>query len=104
MISDKSVHLIDGHDPFWPGVDLNRLRERLDLREQPSDTAFEVATRCAVIEAAHEFAQWRAVLRGLGYNRLEQVGGHDHGKALLVCYHRLIEASVKRRLGGQAHV
>lgn len=92
----------DCHDPFWPRVDLGRLREHLQLPRSVSDAALEVAARCAAIEAAREFACWRSVLRERGYKRLEDVAGHDHGRALRVCYIRFVEAAVMYSLGSTA--
>ncbi|WP_210668390.1 head completion/stabilization protein [Pseudomonas protegens] len=92
----------DSHDPFWPRVDLGRLRERLQLQAPVSEVALEVAARCAAIDAAREFARWRAVLRERGYKRLEDVDGHDHGRALRVCYIRFVEAAVMYSLRSTA--
>lgn len=92
----------DSHDPFWPRIDLGRLRERLHLQSSISETALQVAARCAAIDAAREFARWRAVLRGRGYKRLEDVARHGHGRALRVCYLRFIEAAVRYHLGAAA--
>ncbi|KIC83059.1 head completion/stabilization protein [Pseudomonas sp. C5pp] len=94
----------DCHDPFWPRVELNRLRERLNLRRPVSEAVLEVAARCAAIDAAREFARWRAVLRERGYKRLEDVAGHDHGRALRVCYIRFVEAAVMHYLGSTAYL
>ena len=94
----------DCHDPFWPRVDLGTLRERLNLQRPVSDAALEVAARCAAIDAAREFARWRAVLRELGYKRLEDVAGHDHGRALRVCYIRFVEAAVMYSLGSSPYL
>ena len=90
----------DSHDPFWPRIDLGRLRER--LQSSVSETALQVAARCAAIDAAREFARWRAVLRRRGYKRLEDVARHDHGRALRVCYLCFIEAAVRYKLGEAA--
>jgi len=92
----------DCHDPFWPRVELCRLRQRLDLQGAVSEIALEVAARCAAIDAAREFSSWRAVLRERGYKRLEDVAGHDQGRALRVCYIRFVEAAVMYRLGSNA--
>ena len=94
----------DSHDPFWPRVDLGRLRERLSVLRPVSETALEVAARCAAIDAAREFARWRAVLRERGYKRLEDVTGHDQGRALRVCYIRFVEAAVLYSLGSGAYL
>jgi len=94
----------DNHDPFWPRVDLGRLRERLNLPWPVSEAALEVAARCAAIDAAHEFACWRAALRARGYKRLEDVAGHDQGRALRVCYIRFVEAAVMYSLGASAYL
>ncbi|WP_410480791.1 head completion/stabilization protein [Pseudomonas plecoglossicida] len=94
----------DSHDPFWPRVDLAQLRERLNLQPIVSEAALEVAARCAAIAAAREFARWRAVLRERGYKRLEDVAGHDHGRALRVCYLRFVEAAVMYNLGSAAYL
>lgn len=92
----------DDHDPFWPRVDLATLRKRLNLQWPVSEAALEVAARCAAIDAAREFARWRSVLRERGYKRLEDVAGHDQGRALRVCYIRFVEAAVRYTLGSAA--
>ena len=94
----------DSHDPFWPRVDLGRLRERLNLPWPVSEAALEVAARCAAIDAAREFACWRAALRERGYKRLEDVAGHDQGRALRVCYIRFVEAAVMYSLGASSYL
>lgn len=94
----------DTHDPFWPRVDLARLRERLNLQRPVSEAALEVAARCAAIDAAREFALWRAVLRERGYKRLEDVAGHDQGRALRVCYIRFVEVAIMYSLGSTAYL
>jgi len=94
----------DCHDPFWPRVDIGRLRERLKLQRPVSEAALEVAARCAAIDAAREFARWRTVLRERGYKRLEDVAGHDHGRALRVCYIRFVEAAILYSLGATAYL
>ncbi|MCE1118094.1 MULTISPECIES: head completion/stabilization protein [Pseudomonas] len=95
-----AARFVECHDPFWPRVELSQLRDRLMLTEPVSELALDVAARCACIAAAEEFAQWRAALRRRGYKRLEEVCGHDHGRALRVCYLRFVEAAVMRNLGG----
>ena len=99
MSTDRLPRIADSHDQFWPRVDLGRLHERLKLQQPVSDAALEVAARCAVIAAASEFARWRAALRERGYQRLEDVAGHDHGRALHVCYTRFVEAAILHTLG-----
>ncbi|WP_445672054.1 head completion/stabilization protein [Pseudomonas inefficax] len=94
----------DCHDPFWPRVDIGSLRERLKLQWPVSEAALEVAARCAAIAAAREFACWRKVLRARGYKRLEDVAGHDHGRALRVCYIRFVEAAILYSLGATAYL
>ncbi|GLO15760.1 hypothetical protein PPUJ20028_43460 [Pseudomonas putida] len=94
----------DSHDPFWPRVDLDRLRERLNFQRPVSEAALEVAARCAAVDAAREFARWRAVLRERGYKRLEDVAGHDQGRALRVCYIRFVEAAIMYSLGTSAYL
>lgn len=94
----------DCHDPFWPRVDLGSLRERLNLQRPVSDAALEVAARCAAIDAAREFARWRAALRERGYKRLEDVAGHDQGRALRVCYIFYVEAAVMHSLGSTVYL
>jgi hypothetical protein len=98
----RSPRFADCHDPFWPRLDLATLRERLNLPQPVSEAALEVAARCAAIDAAREFARWRAVLRERGYKRLEDVAGHDQGRALRVCYLRFVEAAVLHSLGAAA--
>ncbi|MBF8693109.1 MULTISPECIES: head completion/stabilization protein [Pseudomonas] len=89
----------DCHDPFWPRIDLNGLRKRLKLQRTTGDAAIEVAAHCAVIKAAREFANWRVALRSLGYRRLDDVCGHDHGRALRICYLCFVDAAIMLYLG-----
>ncbi|MBK5000298.1 head completion/stabilization protein [Pseudomonas sp. S31] len=88
----------DCHDPFWPRIDLPVLRKRLALEARVSDAGLGLAVRCAAIEAAKEFATWRTALRGRGYQRLEDIGGHRQGRALSLCYVRYLEAAVMKAL------
>lgn len=90
--------ITDCHDPFWPRFELPRLRARLKVFCTVSEAALEVAGRCAVIAAAQEFASWRVALRARGYKRLEDLGGHAHGRALRVCYLCYVEAAILRNL------
>ena len=88
----------DCHDPFWPRIELSVLRERLRLGAAISEARLALAARCAAIAAAEEFARWRSALRARGHKRLEDLAGHDHGRALSACYRRFIEAAVLRTL------
>ncbi|QXH49754.1 head completion/stabilization protein [Pseudomonas fakonensis] len=98
-----SMHVFaDSHDPFWPRVELARLRALLARRGSFSEAALDVAARYAVIDAASEFALWRAALRKRGYKRLEDVSGHHHGRALQVCYVKFVEATIMRNVCGMA--
>lgn len=90
----------DCHDPFWPRIELCVLRERLQLDGKVSEARLAVAVRCAAIEAAEEFANWRSALRGHGFRRLEDVCGHASGRALSICYRSFVEAAVRRDLLG----
>lgn len=90
--------LPDCHDPFWPRIGLSTLRQRLALDGRISDARLALAMRCAGIAAAQEFASWRAALRIRGYKRLEDIGGHRHGRALSRCYERFVETAVIRAL------
>lgn len=89
------------HDPFWPRIELGRLRERLGLSSQVSDTRLELAARGSMEVAAREFADWRRCLRERGYRRLIDVDGHEQGRALSICYLRLVEARTRWSLAQQ---
>lgn len=99
MNHQDTARAADSHDPFWPRIDLNGLRKRLKLQRTTGDAAIEVAAHCAVIKAAREFANWRAALRSLGYRRLDDVCGHDHGRALRICYLCFVDAAIMLYLG-----
>lgn len=86
------------HDPFWPRIELQALRQRLQLPGHISDTQLELAAWEGVDIAAREFATWRRCLRERGYRRLADVSGHAHGRALSICYLRLVEAATRRAL------
>lgn len=90
------------HDPFWPRVDLMLLREHLALQAQVSETQLVLAAQSAVAVAMNEFANWRRALRSRGYQRLVDVSGHRDGRALSICFQRLVEAGTRRALA--AHV
>lgn len=86
------------HDPFWPRVDLTLLRQRLALETATSETQLVLAAQSAVAIAMCEFAKWRRVLRMRGYHCLADLGGHAQGRALSICYLRLVEAGTRRAL------
>lgn len=44
------------------------------------------------------------MLRERGYKRLEDVAGHDQGRALRVCYIRFVEAAVMYNLGVSSYL
>jgi hypothetical protein len=94
----KAARFPDCHDPFWPRIELNVLRERLRVDEDVSEARLALAVRCAAIDAAREFASWRIALRSRGYRRLEDVAGHASGRALSVCYRYFIAAAVRLNL------
>ena len=89
------------HDPFWPRIELGRLRECLGLSSGISDTQLEVAARASMELAALEFADWRRCLRAHGYRRLSDIDGHEQGRALSICYMRLVEAQTRWSLAQQ---
>ena len=89
------------HDPFWPRIELGWLRERLGLSLDVSDTRLELAGRVSMEVAAREFANWRRCLRERGYRRLIDVDSHEQGRALSICYLRLVEARTRWSLAQQ---
>lgn len=98
---DSLAHLeacADAHDPFWPRVSLNDLRSRLGVGVEVTEAQLQIAARSAAMTAAWEFAQWRRALRERGFRRLETLGAHAQGRALLRCYLRSVELATRRAL------
>jgi hypothetical protein len=93
-------------DPFWPSIDLDELRARLGSIDGISDARLKVAALGAVERVNREFGKWRAVLRGRGYARLEDLTGGcaTRASSLLDCYRCAIDASVQRELAQHLHV
>ncbi|MFK3943815.1 head completion/stabilization protein [Pseudomonas monteilii] len=99
------------HDPFWPRVSLNGLRDRLALSPEISEARLEVAAHAAVLKAAAAFAQWRHRLRARGIQRLQDLNRHAAGRRLTHCYLRcvtletrsLLRSSLAMPCGSSAH-
>ncbi|UVJ43136.1 head completion/stabilization protein [Pseudomonas sp. LS1212] len=87
-------------DPFWPRIDLDELRARLGSIDDISDARLAVAAIGAAERVNREFGKWRAVLRGKGYARLEDLSGgsENRSSSLFSCYSKAIDASVRREL------
>lgn len=99
------------HDPFWPSVSLEGLRDRLALSSEISEARLEVAAHAAVLRAAAAFAQWRHRLRARGIQRLQDLNRHAAGRRLTHCYVRcvtletrnLLRSSLAMPRGNSAH-
>ena len=99
------------HDPFWPSVSLEELRDRLKLSPEISEARLEVAAHAAVSKAAAAFAQWRHRLRARGIQRLQDLNRHAPGRRLTHCYLRcvtletrnLLRSSLAMPCGSSAH-
>ncbi|WP_422421761.1 head completion/stabilization protein [Pseudomonas sp. GZD-222] len=88
-------HRLACHDPFWPPIELEGLRNHLQLSVPISDARLEVAALAAAHKAADEFAQWRRVLRARGYKRLADLASHER---LSRCYLLSVQAHTRRTL------
>jgi hypothetical protein len=88
-------HRLACHDPFWPPIELEGLRNHLQLSVPISDARLEVAALAAAHKAADEFAEWRRILRARGYKRLGDLASHER---LTRCYLLAVQAHTQRAL------
>lgn len=85
-------------DPFWPTIDLGRLREQLRLPAEVSHARLEVAARVATAKAAREFCGWRQALRGQGYRSLLELSGDGERPSLAELYRRAVQEATRFEL------
>ncbi|WP_371924731.1 head completion/stabilization protein [Pseudomonas sp. R5(2019)] len=87
-------------DPFWPSIDLDNLRQQLQIPPAISDARLEVAAIGAVIRVNREFGQWRRGLKLKGYNCLEQLRAEpeDETPVLVRCYLKAVAAQTALEL------
>ncbi|HEK1685364.1 TPA: head completion/stabilization protein [Pseudomonas putida] len=89
------------HDPFWPSIDLDSLRQRLHLAAEISEVQLLLAVQTSCATVARDLAGWRHSLRARGFHRLIDLSRHADGQALSNCYLRLIEAGIQPALDTQ---
>lgn len=104
MHSRKCSHWLASHDPFWPRIHLDALREQLELPAQVSDARLEVAALGAVRQIGQLFAHWRKELRALGYQRLDDVSTSGRQSRLTRSYLHAVRARTRQALHSSLHI
>ena len=99
----RSPRHVANPDPFWPRIDLDRLRQRLQVAGDVSDVHLQLMAQASVAVVGQEFAGWRRYLRERGYQTLSALGHHAPARALRRCYLRGIERRVAWIIKHQTH-
>lgn len=60
-------------DPFWPSIDLDKVRGTLRIDHSVTPVRLETAVIEAAINVNREFKQWRLSQQAAGYTSLEEV-------------------------------
>lgn len=94
---DRRRFLVDC-DPFWPVIDLHRLREQLRLSSDISAVRLEVCARIAMAKVAKEFRAGRMALRGQGYRTLLDLPADDQRSSLARSYWCAMEQAIRFEL------
>ena len=62
-------------DPFWPGIDLDKLRATLRIDSSVTPARLETAVVAAIISVNRELAAWRLRKQAEGISALAEVEG-----------------------------
>lgn len=64
-------------DPFWPGIDLDKLRATLRIDSSVTPVRLETAVVAAIISVNRELAPWRLKKQAEGISALAEVEGEQ---------------------------
>lgn len=87
------VHI--NSEPFWPSIDLDKLRETLRIDSSVTPARLETAVVAALISVNRDLAVWRVAQQAAGHDSLETVPSEKvQGQSQLVyLYKRAIECA-----------
>ncbi|MGK8744084.1 head completion/stabilization protein [Pseudomonas aeruginosa] len=87
------VHI--NSEPFWPSIDLDKLRETLRIDSSVTPARLETAVVAGLITVNRDLAVWREAQQAAGYDSLEAVPSEKvQGQSQLVyLYKRAIECA-----------
>ncbi|WP_053149973.1 head completion/stabilization protein [Pseudomonas protegens] len=83
-------------NPFWPSIDLDKLRQTLRIDSSVTPARLETAVINAAISVNRELSTWRINQQAAGFTRLSEVPAElVEGESVQIhLYHRAIEAGV----------
>ncbi|HBP6689807.1 TPA: head completion/stabilization protein [Pseudomonas aeruginosa] len=87
------VHI--NSEPFWPSIDLDKLRETLRIDSSVTPARLETAVVAGLISVNRDLAVWREAQQAAGYDSLEAVPSEKvQGQSQLVyLYKRAVECA-----------
>lgn len=65
-------------NPFWPSIDLDKLRETLRIDSSVTPARLETAVVAAIIGVNRDLTKWRAARHAEGFTTLAGVPDDDH--------------------------
>lgn len=82
-------------DPFWPSIDLDKMRETLRIDSSVTPARLETAVIAAVISVNRDLAEWCDAKQANGYTTLADVPSKQiQGQSQLVyLYQRAVECA-----------
>lgn len=64
-------------DPFWPSIDLDKLRQTLRIDSSVTPSRLETAVVAAIISVNRDLAKWRLARQAEGFTTLATVPGDE---------------------------
>lgn len=82
-------------EPFWPSIDLDKLRETLRIDSSVTAARLETAVIAGIISVNRDLVEWRAFKQAAGYASLAEVPSEEiQGESQLVyLYLRAVECA-----------
>ncbi|WP_065759682.1 head completion/stabilization protein [Pseudomonas defluvii] len=82
-------------EPFWPSIDLDKLRETLRIDSSVTCARLETAVIAGIISVNRDLVEWRAAKQAAGYASLDEVPSEkiQGASQLVYLYLRAVECA-----------
>lgn len=74
--SVPDIHI--NSDPFWPSIDLDKIRQTLRIDSSVTPARLETAVIAAIISVNRDLAKWRTAKQALGVAALVEVPADEY--------------------------
>lgn len=87
-------------DEFWPGIDLDTLRDDMRIGSDVSNAKLETAVVAALLNVNRQLVEWQGLQQDKGYSALSQVPSRkvNDESALVLHYQRAVRCATAAEL------